>query len=198
MEIMAFATIAETTIDELIYVTSTLRYSPGKEDNGMKIYCIARNSVNNLTSSRKPQLNVQYSPDGPPVIEGFNNTETFYVIENNQSLLSCSISGGNPLATLTWDCFNSGSTSTSSVESNVTKTVTLTALRGQDRSCTCKSSHPVGRTQSVTVNIEVLYKASIVSFVVQGRVNVSSVTVDEYDDVLFVCNIDSYPRQILK
>ncbi|XP_060555013.1 nephrin-like [Ruditapes philippinarum] len=162
IEITTFATTTDTTIGDLIYVTSTLRYSPAKEDSGMKIYCIARNSVDNLVSNRKPELNVQYSPDGPPVIQGFNNTETCYVIENNQSLLSCSSRGGNPLATLSWDCFNSGSTSTSSVESNVTKTVTFSALRGQDRSCTCKSSHPVDKTQSVTVNIEVLCKFTFI------------------------------------
>ena len=58
VEITNFATSTSTTIDDLISVTSTLKYSPGKGDNGMKIYCTARNYVNTLTSDRKPQLNV--------------------------------------------------------------------------------------------------------------------------------------------
>ena len=76
------------------------------------------------------------APSGPPIIQNFHNGDTCKVIENIQRVLSCSITGGNPLATLSWTCFNSGSAPTT-VGSTVTKTVTFTASRGQDRSCTC-------------------------------------------------------------
>jgi hypothetical protein len=65
--------------------------------------------------------------------------------------------GGNPLATLTWNCFNNG-LSIETSGTTVTKTVTWSATRGPDRSCTCQSSHPITGTQSVSVIVQVLCK----------------------------------------
>lgn len=47
------------TSDGLVSVKSTLRFSPTKADNGIKIYCAANNSVYIVISARKPLLNVQ-------------------------------------------------------------------------------------------------------------------------------------------
>ena len=94
-------------------------------------------------------------PDGPPKIQP--DVSTYKVIENTQGLLTCEIKGGNPLATLSWSCFNNGLPTVTS-GTTVTKTEQWNATRGSDRTCTCRSSHPVAGTQSDSVNVNVLCK----------------------------------------
>jgi hypothetical protein len=78
-------------------------------------------------------------------------------------MLACIIKGGNPLATLTWTCFNNGLSPEIS-GTTVTKTVIWYTTRGADRSGTCQSSHSIAGTQSVSVNVQVLCKLSFCLF----------------------------------
>ncbi|XP_060603838.1 synaptogenesis protein syg-2-like [Ruditapes philippinarum] len=137
--------------------TSVLKYTPSRSDNRYKIYCQALNIPGRTPMmSTKFQMDVQYSPESAPYIQYFSNGRTYKVIENSRGELSCIIKGGNPLATLAWNCFNNG-LSTDTSGTTVTKTVTWFATRGPDRSCTCQSSHPITGTQSVSVIVQVLY-----------------------------------------
>lgn len=148
------------TNNHIVFVTSTLRYLPQKDDNGVRVYCTANSSDNFLTSTRKPQLNVLYSPDGPPSIQGFNNGDTYRIIENSQVRLRCLSQGGKPHATLSWNCYNSGLASVTN-GNTVVNDVTWTAIRGPDRSCTCLSSHVVAGNQTVLVNVQILYPPDV-------------------------------------
>ncbi|XP_053384649.1 uncharacterized protein LOC123535998 [Mercenaria mercenaria] len=178
---------------------SFLEYIPSRNDTGAKLYCTALNILERPpVKSDKFTLNVQYSPDGPPKIHGYADGNTYKIFKSTQGELSCSIKGGNPLAILTWDCFNNGS-SPLSVNSTVTRTVTWTASPGQDRPCTCHASHPVVGDQSVSVIVQVLYKASITSFVVEGYTEPHvSVTVNESDNLRFICSVDSNPASSIE
>ena len=57
-EITSFASIKSNTINGVITVTSTLRFAPDIDDNGINIYCTATNSANIEISSETTQLNV--------------------------------------------------------------------------------------------------------------------------------------------
>lgn len=70
-------TTTRKTSDNLISVTSTLRYSPVKKDDGIRIYCTANNSVNTLTSDRQPFLNVQCMLDVQSSINMYLNVLPF-------------------------------------------------------------------------------------------------------------------------
>ena len=43
-------------------------------------------------------------PSTYPVIDGVQGVETQVVYEDDQSVMMCSITGGVPVANLTWDC----------------------------------------------------------------------------------------------
>ncbi|XP_053388680.1 hemicentin-1-like [Mercenaria mercenaria] len=152
-----------STTNNHIEVTSVLRYSPPRNENGWRIYCTASNILGQtpIVSGRKPLLNVQYPP-GPPVITGYSDGGMYRVIENTQGRLLCSVTGGNPAPTLTWNCINSGTLETTSY-GTVTKTHVWIAQRNQDRTCTCRSSHYSGE-KTVSVHIEVLYPPSTPTF----------------------------------
>ncbi|XP_053373249.1 nephrin-like isoform X3 [Mercenaria mercenaria] len=151
------------TTNNLIEVTSILRYSPSRNENGWRIYCTASNILGQTptVSERKPLLDVQYPP-GPPVIAGYSDGGEYRVIEKTQGRLSCSVTGGNPAPTLTWNCFNSDTLETTS-DGTVTKTHVWTAQRNQDRTCTCRSSHYSGE-RTVSIKIEVLYPPTTPTF----------------------------------
>ena len=62
------------------------------------------------------------------------------VIESDTGTFVCSISGGNPLASLSWDCFGSDDTSLETQGDKVTSTVKWTAIRNY-RTCSCQAQH---------------------------------------------------------
>ncbi|XP_060587107.1 nephrin-like [Ruditapes philippinarum] len=169
-----FSTIE--SVGDLEKSTSELKYTPSRSDNTYKIYCQALNIPGRTpVISTKFQMDVQYTPESAPYIQNYSNGNTYKVIENNQGKLSCIIKGGNPLSTLTWNCFNNG-LSTKTSGTTVTKTVTWSATRGPDRSCTCQSSHPIAGTQSVSVSVQVLYtpdspRFKVKSTTVSGPIN---------------------------
>ncbi|XP_060584060.1 nephrin-like, partial [Ruditapes philippinarum] len=155
---MVTSNVSSTTdsVDGLEKSTSVLKYTPSRSDNTYKIYCQALNIPGRTpVMSTKFKMDVQFIPETEPYIQTYSDGSTYKVIENNQGKLSCIIKGGNPLATLTWNCFNNG-LSTETNGTTVTKTVTWSAARGPDRLCTCQSSHPVAGTQSVSVSVQVL------------------------------------------
>ena len=73
--------------------------------------------------------------------------------ESSTVILTCVITGGNPIATITWTCAGSspitptGSPPTNTATSSVQLTVT-----GNDngRNCTCKGNHTVWTTDKET------------------------------------------------
>ena len=63
--------------------------------------------------------------------------------------------GGNPLASLTWNC-NKGKVTDESSGNKTILRVTWIAERNKNRSCTCTAYHPAfSSNQSATANVEV-------------------------------------------
>ncbi|XP_060569025.1 carcinoembryonic antigen-related cell adhesion molecule 5-like [Ruditapes philippinarum] len=193
---VSFTTVV---VGQLEKSTSAISYIPLRTDNGSHIYC---NAVNNPRSSPLQsdsfELNILYSPDGPPVIQGFTNGSTYKVIENNQGSLSCYIGESNPEATLMWNCFDNGSLTTTS-EANTTKTVTWNATRGLDSYCACQSSHPLAENQTVYITVQVLYLPKIKDCKLRYNASSTSVAVNSTIDIkenssfTLTCEVDGKP-----
>ncbi|XP_060559287.1 hemicentin-1-like [Ruditapes philippinarum] len=115
------------------------------------------NNETRAHQSKRLTLNIAYPPDRPPVISGFENGGKYPLIESEIGKLSCTTHGGNPLATLTWKCYNNKPESTTIGDKTVSSTVTWSGLRDQS-SCTCISNHSwSGTTRTTTIQIDVLY-----------------------------------------
>ncbi|XP_053390883.1 synaptogenesis protein syg-2-like isoform X2 [Mercenaria mercenaria] len=178
---------------ELTEVISILNYTFNRNFNGWFIYCVASNLPSRNVTSTKNELNISFPPDGQPTITGIKHDSIYRIVENEQGTLSCSVTGGNPVATLKWQCFNSN---VSDIRKNrsVTSNVTWTAQRYQhNKSCKCVSKHAFGEN-TVSVIVAVLYKASVLQFYVGGSTEKNNYTVNETDNVTFWCNIESKPQ----
>jgi hypothetical protein len=100
-------------------------------------------------------------PPEKPVIIGITDGEKYSLIESEFGNLSCASHGGNPLANLTWNCYNSKPTSITIEDKTVFSTVSWSGFRGQS-SCLCISHHSwSGTTQNTTVMIDVFCKLYI-------------------------------------
>ncbi|XP_053379909.1 hemicentin-1-like isoform X3 [Mercenaria mercenaria] len=200
LQILNNVTQSNTTNNEgLMYTTGTLMYVPTREVNGRLLYCIASNFPNQEVESSRVFLNITHSPDGPPHIQGFQNDSIYRVIENTVGKLSCSVSGGNPLATISWKCFNE-TWKISSDGKTVTAEVTWTASRNQMCPCICSAMHIESGSEIVVVNADVMYPPS------RPTLEVSNVTVPSSENIrvirhntfLISCNSSSNPSPDFK
>ncbi|KAJ8306770.1 hypothetical protein KUTeg_015678 [Tegillarca granosa] len=175
---------------ELFYTRNTLTFIPTKSQNGLQINCKAYNTDNNMVEvTTKPTLNVQYPPgDSNAVIKQGNTIST---IEGNSTELVCEVRGGNPLATITWDCFGlTGSSSTVRVISR--STINFIAHRSHNRrTCTCRASHPTVNLGSDSVTINVYYAAKLTNMEISGGNNF---TIPEHSTKTITCLAEGLPQ----
>ncbi|XP_053391086.1 synaptogenesis protein syg-2-like isoform X2 [Mercenaria mercenaria] len=192
----AIKTSYSNTSDYLIKTTSTLTFVPSKFDNGISIYCTAYSSSDqtSLVSTQKPNLDVLYGPDGPPEILGFTDNLSYRVIENTAGQLTCLVSGGNPLAKLIWNCYNEGK-SDITLTDEVSKTATWIAKRGQDRTCSCYSSH-FAVNGSVSIQIHILYPPTTPVFYIKSTEVSGTIKVIKNNSVSVTCSSTGNPNQI--
>ncbi|XP_053390214.1 muscle M-line assembly protein unc-89-like, partial [Mercenaria mercenaria] len=182
-------------INGLTSTKSELDLTTNRSLNGWKVYCASTNIKGYVVSSDAILLNVSYPPNTHPEIMGFKNGSMYNVIENSTGRLSCSISGGNPAATLTWNCYNEGVSVING--STVVRTLTWVAARGQDRVCICRAVHDTWHVTEI-VNVEILYKAIVQKFFIEGHDGQRIVTVNENETLRFICGIDSNPVSTVK
>ncbi|XP_052803166.1 hemicentin-1-like [Mya arenaria] len=151
-----------SVVEGLKQVESTLTFTASGTDNELRICCIASNVAGRQSVSGTKLLNVRYAPSDPPVIEGYASGSTYSMIENSTESITCSSTGGNPLATLTWSCFNGQISSPTVQGSTVKRVVQLTARRNENASCTCTASHVTRPNQprNAFVNVNILYPPS--------------------------------------
>ncbi|XP_060575525.1 synaptogenesis protein syg-2-like [Ruditapes philippinarum] len=190
--IYALISSSSVTVNGLKEVTSILRYLLSRNENGFTVYCKASNTAGQtpIISTRKPQLNIQYPPGFPHIIDFIDGVE-YRVIENTQGQLSCKISGGNPLPTLAWDCYNSGTLVATSGDT-VANNHTWVAKRGKDKICHCRSFHYSG-SKSVSINIKVLYPPVIPTFIIHGTVVSGTISVIKNNGFSVNCSSSSNP-----
>ncbi|XP_052803199.1 hemicentin-1-like isoform X2 [Mya arenaria] len=151
-----------SVLDGLKLVESTLTFTASRKDDGLRICCSASNVAEEHRVSETKRVDVRYAPSDPPVIEGYASGSTFSMIENSTESLTCRSTGGNPLATVTWNCFNNQMSSPIEQGSTVKRTVQWTAKRNENARCTCTASHVTrpNQLQSAFVNVNILYPPS--------------------------------------
>ncbi|XP_053388265.1 hemicentin-1-like isoform X2 [Mercenaria mercenaria] len=183
-----------TNNEGLMYTTGRLVYVPTRKVNGWLLYCNANNLHNQKVESNRVLLNITHPPDSPPDIRGFQNNSMYRVIENTVGQLSCSVAGGNPLSTISWECFNE-TWEISSEGETVTAEVTWTASRNQTGPCLCSSMHIESGSELVVVYVDVLYPPP------SPTIEVSNVTVPSSGNIRIIrhntlsisCNSSSNP-----
>ncbi|WAR06416.1 hypothetical protein MAR_021785 [Mya arenaria] len=103
-------------------------------------------------------MNLRDPPPNPPVIDDFNTITDYHMIENSTERLTCRSTGGNPLASLTWSCYNGIETNPNINGGSVSRTVQFTARRNQDNTCTCTATHEAGPLQQATLDVNIMCK----------------------------------------
>ncbi|XP_048240965.1 hemicentin-2-like, partial [Haliotis rufescens] len=89
----------------------------------------------------KDKTAVRYPPPVPPSITKFQTL----MFEGDQETIICSVTGGNPLATITWSCPGTGSASVSDSGQTRTSTLSFTVSRSQNgQQCQCLGAWQYG------------------------------------------------------
>ncbi|XP_060568867.1 uncharacterized protein LOC132727411 [Ruditapes philippinarum] len=131
-------------------VNSVLHLRPNRTINNLHLYCEVRTRFDKADIlSRDVSVNVTYPPDISPVIHGVETNDPLSVIVSDKGAFVCSVTGGNPLASLEWNCFDSQDITMNTQESTVTSTVKWTALRNYS-TCSCTSHHTLSNWKRIT------------------------------------------------
>ncbi|CAC5419512.1 unnamed protein product [Mytilus coruscus] len=116
-----------------------IAFTVRQQDDGTICTCFASHLIAsyNATAEKVVKLNVYYHPDDSPTItqvpEG--NIDTGDLV-----LLNCTLNGGNPVATLSWNC--SGNTHVTISGNTVVNTIEFNVNRSYHHTvCTCLASH---------------------------------------------------------
>ncbi|XP_052805911.1 hemicentin-1-like isoform X2 [Mya arenaria] len=175
---------------------STLTYSVGRKDHGMEVYCNASNEDDRVISSKTIRLNVNYLAEKQVYINGNKSYDTFYMIRNSgtKQTLQCEVHGGNPLANLSWSCYN-GTQTYMNTPSSAISNVSWFAGEWNESTCTCNASHALGWNQSQTVSVHVLFKPERIECevgnaeLIRGILNVTL-----YSNITIQCSSDGNPK----
>ncbi|XP_060606152.1 uncharacterized protein LOC132758491 [Ruditapes philippinarum] len=180
--------------DGLISAESILQVLLNRTVNSWHLYCKVWTRAKYADiSSRAILLNVAYPPDGPPIIVDNEIGKTVQVIEAESVNLNCTITGGNPLAILRINCFNSSSTTMISTETTVSVYIVWKAIRYLNK-CKCESDHIIGGTQITTVRFDVRFPPSIVYFSKLGiKSKRGTFAVERNGEVTIECLAESNP-----
>ncbi|CAC5416043.1 unnamed protein product [Mytilus coruscus] len=160
----------------------TIIFMASKQDNGKTCTCYATHPVVEYRPQIHVSLNVYFPPDEGPVLmqkpEGPVNT-------GNSVLLVCSVIGGNPVATLTWNCTgvitinSSETTAMSSIELPITK-----LNHGMD--CSCLATHNIDTYKHSTNHLlDVIFPPDVNPTVRQATAG----PIDTETSVKLICSV---------
>ncbi|WAR06426.1 LOW QUALITY PROTEIN: HMCN2-like protein [Mya arenaria] len=156
-------------INGLIQVESSLLFTASSSDDSLWICCAASNINSEWKLSGTKLLDVKSNPPpNPPVIDDFNTITDYQMIENSPERLTCRSTGGNPLASLAWSCYNGTESNPIISGDSVSRSVQFTARRNQDNSCTCTATHEAGPLQQAILDVNIMYPPSIPEFKLNG------------------------------
>ncbi|VDH97101.1 Hypothetical predicted protein [Mytilus galloprovincialis] len=113
-------------------------FSVDKSYNNKVCTCSATHPVSSYRPSVQHILVVYYAPAVSPTIQAPSDG----IITGTSVTLTCTVSGGNPLVTLTWDCagIKSNNTAGSTASYDVTFSVDKSS---NNKVCTCSATHPI-------------------------------------------------------
>ncbi|VDI33777.1 Hypothetical predicted protein [Mytilus galloprovincialis] len=90
-----------TVIQSVDKTISSVELTVTKYQNGEMCTCYGFHPTWNQNKSTSIPLDVNYPPESFPLI---TQTPSGSVVEDNKAMLTCEIIGGNPLATILWQC----------------------------------------------------------------------------------------------
>lgn len=170
----------------LYETTSTLQYTGVVEDNAKPVYCKASNFRNKLVNSAEFELDVRYPPSGDLSIS--SSSHSFVYTTGDSVNLTCTVSGGNPIANLSWVCGSNNPTtvtiSNSSLAASVLRLKVDKAFNNKD--CTCTASHPL-QNKNKTVKLIVHYESKITTPLKKIY------KINETEDFSLECTVDGNP-----
>ncbi|XP_071078612.1 nephrin-like, partial [Haliotis cracherodii] len=133
--------------------TRTFRPVRSKTD----VRCSVRNTRTAVAVTKTLSLgDVKYPPPGRPTIQDFPSV----MYTGVQKTIRCTVTGGNPLADITWSCYNTSNTgSESSREGTKTSSLTFLVTKHQNsRQCECRATWMYGGyDETVTQTFTVYY-----------------------------------------
>lgn len=170
----------------LLQTTSTLHYKGVESDNRKHVYCKAYNSISTTVESSKYLLDVKYPPSDDPVI---SSSSTHFVYISGDSInITCIQSGGNPIASLSWEC--SSTVLNIETHSNSTLATSVVFMKADknlnNKDCTCIASHPL-ETKRTSVKLTVYYESYITSTFNE------TYEICENRSIRLVCSVDGNP-----
>ncbi|XP_071172140.1 nephrin-like [Mytilus edulis] len=125
--------ISETIVD------SYLNYTGNEADEGVDIYCIGQYNGTHIESKRV-RLRIIYAPDTGPSIQ---QIPAGNIITGDNLMLTCTVSGGNPLPILSWNCTGIKTNKTKGSEASYSVAFTVNKANS-NMICTCSVFyHPV-------------------------------------------------------
>ncbi|XP_062592042.1 synaptogenesis protein syg-2-like isoform X6 [Saccostrea cucullata] len=172
-----------------VRTTSVLQYTGVPEDNGQQLYCNASNrpSWQNV-GSNKYTLDIRYPPSTHPVIT--SSPPGLQYDTGTIVTLTCQLSGGNPLATLSWRCKNIVMTGTHQ-KTSITPVSMLPFVIDSsynNQQCTCTANHSLFTSpKSRSVSLTVFYNNVITSSWNK------TYSVKEHERFQLVCEVDGNP-----
>ncbi|CAC5367820.1 unnamed protein product [Mytilus coruscus] len=121
-------------------VVSTIEFNVNRSYHHTVCTCLAsQDTIDSYSDSASHMLNVIYPPESHPTIQ---QAIPGPVDSGSSISLIYSLSGGNPLASLTWKC--KGITQNSSSSTKTEYIVTFTVNKNfNGRVCTCSATHPI-------------------------------------------------------
>ncbi|XP_048241118.1 hemicentin-2-like [Haliotis rufescens] len=119
--------------------SQTLTFRPNKDKTTVR--CQVRNTRTSATQTGSASMDVKYPPPVPPSITEFQTL----MFEGDTETISCSLTGGNPLATITWSCPGTGSASVSDSGQTRTSALSFVVSRSQNsQQCQCLGAWQYG------------------------------------------------------
>ncbi|CAC5384802.1 unnamed protein product [Mytilus coruscus] len=140
--------------------TYSISFPVNKTQNKAICTCSASHPDTSYTPVKEHSLDVYFAPDRNLTIQ---RTPAGGIISGNKVNLTCIASGGNPPATLSWNC--SGTNTNYRTEYTVSYNVEFTVDKSDNNKvCTCSAIHPVTTYRPQAQNRLIVYCKFIFTF----------------------------------
>ncbi|XP_052809991.1 hemicentin-1-like isoform X2 [Mya arenaria] len=188
-DITAFSNNVTTTF----ITTSTLTYTPSKEDQGKRIRCEGSNGGTTVTTSVRPLANIQFGPSIPCDYAGTDAPPTIMIREGWNFSLNCT-SSGNPKPSLTWTHPGPGPNSPLAL-SNIQKSHNGTFTVTSSNTLAPSGEAHVPKSNSSSYIVLVMYPPASIQCTVGSASSLGSGTLRVVKDSTFTisCVADSVP-----
>jgi hypothetical protein len=110
-------------------------------------------------------FNINFNASDPPTtLPTITQTPVGPIIEGNKVIITCTIQGGNPVATITWSCDGATqitSTGSPSTEDAISSVELVTSKNNSGEICTCRGRHVLwanDKIQQHTITVYCKYK----------------------------------------